>query len=110
MKYLQSFVKRFCSKAALSAAPDDAAAAAAVAASRGARNSSFEWANWQVFVAAYGQCPAMKYLQSLVLKRLADKRRSGEAAAKLGGPWRNSSSECANWHRPAAAKGHSARE
>ena len=35
MKYLQSFVKRFCSKAALSAAPDDAAAAAAAAASAG---------------------------------------------------------------------------
>ena len=153
MKYLQSFVKRFCSKAALSAAPDDAAAAAAaaasageiwgggaspgggrgggqawgeaptsakdpagccaarraaasasgseteranpkaVAASRGARNSSFEWANWHVFVAAYGQWPAMKYLQSRVLKRLADRRRSGDAAARFGGPCRNSSNE-----------------
>ena len=52
----------------------------------------------------------MKYLHNLVLKRLAESKRSGEAAAKLGGPCLSSSSEWANWHRPAAAKGHSANE
>ena len=52
----------------------------------------------------------MKYLQSLVLKRLALSKRSGDAAARFGGPCLSSSNERANWHRPAAAKGHSANE
>ena len=112
MKYLQSFVKRFCSKAALSAAPDDAAAAAAAAASAGeiwgggaspggGRGGGQAWGEAPTSAKDPAGCCAARRAAASASGSETERANPNAVAASRGA--RNSSFECANWQVLVAA-------